>query len=153
MNRIKHKSLNRTMLAGATLLVVASACSSGDQDPSATFDGASCSFDGTTSVRAGGFEMPFNNQSGEFAALAFLELPEDEATRTEELALVGSDGPIPAEPDPNGAQLAGFIMAEPGEEVTQEASLPEGTYVVDCTTFEGDRPSHAWRAAVLEVEG
>ena len=140
----------RNLLLVAVILLVTPACSGGD--PEATFTGTTCEYSGPETLQAGGFEMTFNNSSGEFAALAFLELPEDEEKRAEDLALIGSDGPIPAEPDPELAQPVGFMLAEPGEDVVEEVSLPSGDYVVDCATFEGDQPSHSWRAAAIEVE-
>jgi hypothetical protein len=140
----------QVLILGAALSVLMIGCSSGS--PTATFDGQTCDFDGPDKVSAGGVEMTLTNTSGEFVALAFLELPGNEERRAQALALVGSDFAIPPEEDPDGAQVVGFLMAEPGEEVVEEAALPSGSYVVDCATFDGERPSHAWRAAVLEVE-
>lgn len=141
----------RRRTAAVGILILAAACS-GSSDPGATFDGQDCVYDGPDKVDAGTIEVTFENTSGEFVALAFLELPSDPQRAADEIALVGTDGPIPEEPDPGGAQPVGFVMAEPGEEVTQEAALPSGSYVIDCATFDGERPSHAWRAGVLEVD-
>jgi hypothetical protein len=141
----------RGLLIVGVILLFATGCS--NSEPEATFTGTTCDYKGPEAVKAGGVEVTFANSSGEFAALAFLKLPEDEAVRERELALIGTDNPIPDPPLEDGPQLTGFILAEPGEEILEEVPLPSGDYTVDCTTFEGDRPSHGWRAAVIEVEG
>lgn len=146
-----HCTKSREMLVAGVILLAVSGCSSAE--PQATFTGTVCEYTGPDTLQAGGVEVTFENSSGEFAALAFLELPDDESVRERELALIGSDAPIPDVPDPEGAQLAGFLLAEPGEKVVEEAPLPTGEYVIDCATFDGDQPSHAWRAAAIEVEG
>ena len=114
---------NAAAVLGVAVLVL-SACSS--SEPNASFDGTTCDFDGPDRVDAGGFEVTFSNQSGDFAALVFLELPTDETKRAEDLEFLGTGGPIPEQPDPDLAQPVGFILAEPGEEVSEEASLAAG---------------------------
>ncbi len=94
-----------------------------------------------TACRINGLQFHGTGRDVEQQPVSFLEL------------LIGSDGPIPPEPDPELAQRVGFMLAEPGEDVVEEVSLPSGDYVMDCATFEGDRPSHAWRAAAIQVEG
>jgi hypothetical protein len=114
--------------------------------PQLTFDGATCIYEGPEEMDAGEVEVTFDNQSGDFAALTVLELPEDEGTRDAEMSLIYADLPIPPEPDPDRVRLVGVVLAGPGETVTEAAPLPAGGYVLDCATIEGDTPSRAWRA-------
>lgn len=134
------------ILGTAAIVTLAAACSV--SSPRVTFDGTTCRYEGPGTLTAGPSDLTFNNRSGEYAALAFLEMPEDATQRAEALALVGKDLTIT---DPDDLVVAGVILAEPGENVTEAAPLGTGSYLIDCATFTGDRPSHAWRAAAVEV--
>jgi hypothetical protein len=145
------KGMNRSIgitLGLATITLVASGCGAGS--PRVTFDGASCGYDGPRNLKPGDVEVAFDNESGEYAALAFLSMPSDADVRASEEALVGQDFPIAGDPAP-GSEIVGTILAEPGKTVTEMAPLPAGSFVVDCATFTGEQPTHAWRAVVLDV--
>jgi hypothetical protein len=140
-------------LAASMALLVASVMSQtarAGAEPDAalkvTFDGSTCIYEGPDQVVPGDVEVTFENQSGEFAGLGALELPLDESARLAEMSNVYSDWPTPAEPDPDGAQFVGGVLAAPGEVVTQVTPMPAGGYVLDCAIIEGDAPSRAWRA-------
>ena len=143
----RPQRMGRWAAVGGLALMLA-ACSSA---PRVTFDGASCNYDGPRTVQPGGVTVTFNNTSDQYAAVAFLKLPDDGTARTDALALVGEDLVVPETDDP-AVQLVGTILAEPGEEVTQDAPLPTATFVIDCAIFSGDQPSHAWRAAAIDVK-
>lgn len=138
-------------LAGAALLSVLAGCASSGS-PQLTFDGTSCHYDGSHSLSAGPTDLTFRNKSDQYAALAVLQVPDDQTVRTQELDLVGTDFPIPPVEDPNAAQLVGTLLADPGQELTQSASVPAGTFVFDCATMANGQPVHAWRAASIEVK-
>ena len=141
------KAPMRALAAFGAAALMTAACSFGR--PLVVFDGETCRYQGPDTFRPGPTEVTFRNESGAYVALAFLALPEDEADRADALALIGQDLVIT---DPDSADLAGVVLAEPGEEVTQEAPLPVGSYLLDCAMFDGDRPAHAWRAAAIDVE-
>jgi hypothetical protein len=143
----RRQRVGRWAAAGGLVLMLA-ACGTA---PRVTFDGSSCNYDGPRTVQPGGFTVTFNNTSDQYAAVAFLKLPDDGTARTDALALVGKDLAIPEGDDPE-VQLVGTILAEPGEEATQDAPLPTATFVIDCAIFSGDQPSHAWRAAAIDVK-
>jgi len=147
MSRAWWRGSSGPALAALMAVTVVAACSPGP--PVVVFDGESCGYQGPDALKVGSIDVTFRNESGAFVALAFLTLPEDEVRRAEALDRVGGDFVIT---DPDSGDVAGTILAEPGEEVTQKAPLPVGTYLVDCATFEGDQPAHAWRAAAIEVE-
>lgn len=138
----------RTALGLATVALLASACAAGS--PRVTFDGTRCGYDGPRELTPGDVEFAFDNQSGEYAALAFLAMPSDADARASVVALVGQDFAIEGPPVP-GAEIVGTILAEPGKTVTEMAPLPAGSFVVDCATFTGEQPTHGWRAVVLDV--
>lgn len=137
------------LVVGFVLML--SACG-GSGSPSASFDGEECTYAGPESVQADEIEVTFENSSEELAALAFLSL-DDESARDEETASIGG-GPVSVGgANPEGAtSLAGVLEADPGQEATQTAPLPAGTYLLDCVTFSPAGPDEVWRVAVLEVE-
>lgn len=139
-------------LAFATAMLLLLAACGGNGNPQATFDGEECEYSGPESIDGADLEVTFVNDSGDDAALAFLDLM-DESARAEEVALIGTRFAVGGAPPAGATELAGVLRADPGQRETQTAPLSSGTYLLDCVTFSAGAPDEVWRVAVLEVAG
>ncbi len=122
--------------------LVASGCTE-PSEPTATFDGSTCTFAGPSSLDFN-FSIPFVfvNESDSEAAMAIWKVPD--GTTVEDIAVDGIVGI---------ADRRGMVDASPGESATVSVLLDvPGDWLINCST-EDDYPALIFQVFDEESEG
>ena len=142
-----------TVAASATTTTTSVTTEAGSIDGVvASFDGTTCTYQGPEQVSpTSPVAISYTNESDVTAAL-FITGHEGEGLE-EMRSLIGQDVDTRQETGAEaGVRMGVEMQSEPGETTTQSALLAEGTWVVDCHTYEPGvhGPAHMWYVGIIE---
>ena len=136
------------ILIGLALTLAACGGSESDTAIQVTYDGSTCTYDGSGSVAAGMTSVTFVNETDTDTGLDLRRLKE--GVTYEDFEVAASSGP----PDGVAIQLLWLIGDESNPQAgnhAQEVQLKAGTHGMSCVTFPADGPPTIVFAGPIEV--
>lgn len=116
-----------------------------------TFDGATWSYDGPSTIKGGSVTFSLvNTSSEEVAVVSWFGLEGEELEAELAIAPLGTDFPM-GDPPPPPSDFMYLVEAAPGETVSGTVVMGAGEHLIDGATFTDTGGDHIWRLAVLEV--
>ena len=117
-----------------------------DASPAVVFDGATCTYDGSTQIEEGTVEFSMAN-SGDvgFTLAGWLVAGSALEVELQRLPVSSDMGATALDPLPEGLLMFSWYTS-PGDSQSMTWTLAAGTYLLDCVT-----EIHVWRPAQLNV--
>ena len=118
-----------------------------------TFEGATWSYDGPTTLEAGPVTFSLVNATSErVAVFSFFGLDGEELEEQLAASPVGTDlGTSFLAPPAPPSDFLWLVEAAPGETVSATTVLGAGEHLIDAATMTAGAADHLWRVALIEV--